>query len=110
MLLKMRGLRLFDSRYKDRRYEATVFGKDFNFPSNLECFRAKKLALDLASCLPFHRRGQSRVQLRRGSLLEEGYSVERYDQTVLLCLGKKLGLLSVCLFVFELTSVSKRFG
>ena len=40
-------------------------GKDFNWPSNLECFRAfiVSIVLFVESCLPFHGCIQSRVQL-----------------------------------------------
>lgn len=83
--------------YKTHGYDSTVFGKDFNFPSNLECFRAEESALYLAFCLPFQRQVQLRVQLntacRKGSLVEAGYS-NGHDRTVLPVLKKE------CAFLF----------
>lgn len=66
---KREGLRLFHDRCEAHSYEATVFGENFSFPSNLVCFRAKDLTLYLASCLPFHGHGQTgRYSSTQGAL------------------------------------------
>ena len=118
---KMGGkLRLFANRYETPRYEVTVLGKDFNLPSNLECFRAKESALYLPwrpafLSMEVYSPGHSWAQsaLRRGSLLEAGFSVGQYDQTALLSWKKKKKIflmINICFKNVWIPSVSKRFG